>query len=374
MPLTELDRVRLRQALQLAEGAVGLSDPNPRVGCVIGLADGTVLGRGHTQRAGEAHAEVMALRDAQAAGGDTRGATAWVTLEPCSHQGRTPPCCEALVTAGIARVVSAVEDPNPRVAGSGLARLRAAGIETVAADAELATAGRDLNVGFFSRMTRGRPWVRMKAAASLDGVTALHNGISQWITGDAARADGHAWRRRAGAVLSGIGTVLADDPRLDVRAVATVLQPRRIVVDSQLRTPSDARLLRPPGAATLVAGRPAPADQTRLESAGAQVLLLPGPDGRVDLASLMALLGQEGINELHVEAGPTLNGSLLQLGLVDEVLLYLAPTLLGIGGRSITALGPLASLDDRVNLHLTETVVIGTDLRIRAQVLHRAPS
>ena len=220
MPSPDINAA-LHQALALAEQAIGLSDPNPRVGCVILAADGRLLGAGHTQPAGEAHAEVMALRDATGRGHDVRGATAIVTLEPCSHHGRTPPCCDALIAAGIARVVVAVEDPNPLVAGQGLARLRAAGIVVELADLAIAEAARELNIGFFSRMQRGRPFVRLKSAVSLDGRTALPDGRSQWITGEAARADGHAWRARASAILTGIGTVKEDDPRMTVRAVDT---------------------------------------------------------------------------------------------------------------------------------------------------------
>ncbi|HMR68821.1 MAG TPA: bifunctional diaminohydroxyphosphoribosylaminopyrimidine deaminase/5-amino-6-(5-phosphoribosylamino)uracil reductase RibD, partial [Rubrivivax sp.] len=233
----------MASALALAERSIGLSDPNPRVGCLI-VGDGW-RAEGFTQEAGGAHAEVMALRAARAAGHDPRGSTVYVTLEPCAHHGRTPPCCDALVDAGVARVVAAVGDPNPLVAGQGLARLRTAGIAVDMAAAPLAVQARAINIGFFSRMQRGRPWVRMKVAASLDGRTALPNGTSQWITGQAARADGHAWRKRSGAVLTGIGTVLADDPRLDVRMVEALHQPLRVVVDSRLRTPPTARLLSP---------------------------------------------------------------------------------------------------------------------------------
>ncbi|HZE92036.1 MAG TPA: bifunctional diaminohydroxyphosphoribosylaminopyrimidine deaminase/5-amino-6-(5-phosphoribosylamino)uracil reductase RibD, partial [Rhizobacter sp.] len=209
------DDAAMREALALAAHAIGLSEPNPRVGCVICGADGRVLGRGHTQEAGGPHAEVMALRDAAAQGENVRGATLYVTLEPCSHQGRTPPCCDALLAAGVARVVAAVQDPNPLVSGQGAARLRAAGVRVDVG--LLAEAASELNIGFFSRMLRGLPWVRLKSAVSLDGRSALDNGVSQWITGATARSDGHAWRKRAGAVLTGVGTVLEDDPRLDVR-------------------------------------------------------------------------------------------------------------------------------------------------------------
>jgi diaminohydroxyphosphoribosylaminopyrimidine deaminase / 5-amino-6-(5-phosphoribosylamino)uracil reductase len=330
----------LRQALSLAEQAIGLTDPNPRVGCIILAPDGSELGAGHTQPAGQAHAEVMALRDAAARGNDVRGATAVVTLEPCSHHGRTPPCCDALIAAGIARVVAAVEDPNPQVAGQGLARLKAAGLQVELADAAIAEAASELNIGFFSRMRRGRPFVRLKSAISLDGRTALTDGRSQWITGEAARTDGHAWRKRAGAVLTGIGTVLADDPRLDVRLVATARQPLRIVLDSQGRMPPDARILQPPGETRVIGG------------------------GRTDLAALMTALGAQGINELHVEAGPILSGAFLDAGLVDELLIYQAPLLIG-EGRPLAALAPLAGLSDARRWRLIEATPIGQDLRLR---------
>jgi diaminohydroxyphosphoribosylaminopyrimidine deaminase/5-amino-6-(5-phosphoribosylamino)uracil reductase len=330
----------LRRALQLAEQAVGLTDPNPRVGCVLLAADGRRLGEGHTQAAGQAHAEVMALRDAAAQGHDVRGATAVVTLEPCSHHGRTPPCCDALIQAGVARVVVAIEDPNPQVAGQGIARLRAAGIEVQPGDAASAEASRELNIGFFSRMQRGRPFVRLKSAISLDGRTALPDGRSQWITGEAARTDGHAWRKRAGAMLTGIGTVLADDPRLDVRLVPTAKQPLRLVLDPQGRLPPGARVLQPPGDARAI-----------------------GP-GRAHLPTLLAELGQQGINELHVEAGPTLSGAFLDAGLVDELLVYQAPMLIG-EGRPLAALSPLAQLGDVRRWRLVEATPVGPDLRLR---------
>jgi len=371
-----LDHSRLTQALALAESAFGLSDPNPRVGCVIGRPDGSVLGSGFTQQAGGAHAEVMALRDARAADHDLRGATAWVTLEPCAHHGRTPPCCDALIEAGLSRVVVAVGDPFPLVAGAGLTRMRAAGISVdMAADigcADLATAARDINIGFFSRVVRGLPWVRMKIAASLDGRTALPDGTSQWITGEAARADGHAWRRRASAVLTGIGTVLEDDPRLDVRAVPTVLQPLCVVVDSRLQTPPTARLLRPPSRTVLLFAAEDDADRhAALQAAGAEVLLQPGAGGKVDLHAMLRELAARGVNELHVEAGHKLNASLLREGLVDELLVYLAPKLLGLG-REMAAFGPLQSLDQALAFEFIETMTVGSDLRLRARPPGRA--
>ena len=368
-----LDTQRLQQALALAETSFGLTEPNPRVGCVIGLNDGRVLATGATQQAGGAHAEVMALRAAQAAGHAVRGATAWVTLEPCAHHGRTPPCCDALIEAGIARVVVAVGDPFPAVNGQGMARLRAAGVEVVMADAALAAAAREINIGFFSRVQRGRPWVRMKIAASLDGRTALTNGASQWITGAAARADGHAWRRRASAVLTGIGTVLADDPRLDVRAVPTVLQPLRVVVDAQLTMPPTARLLDPPGRGVLVCCAQAPADRAAaLRARGAELLELPAgisnasDPSRVDLAALMQALAARGVNELHVEAGRGLNAALLQAGLVDELLVYLAPKLLG-PGLDMAAIGPLQELASALDFRYVDVQLVGDDLRARAR-------
>ena len=362
-----LDRTRLLEALALAEGSFGLTEPNPRVGCLLGLEDGTVLGRGATQQAGGPHAEVMALRDAAAAGHPVAGATAWVTLEPCAHQGRTPPCCDALIAAGITRVVVAVGDPFPQVAGAGLARMRVAGIEVQMADADIAQAARDINIGFFSRLERQRPWVRMKIAASLDGRTALPNGVSQWITGEAARVDGHAWRRRASAVLTGIGTVLEDDPRLDVRHVPTPAQPLRVVVDSRLETPPTARLLQPPGRGVRIYA--AQDDERRrgaLLAQGAEITLLPDGQGKVDLGAMLTHLAQCGVNELHVEAGHKLNASLLRTGLVDELLVYLAPTLLGLG-REMAAFGPLQALSEGLPFAYTNIQRVGEDLRILAR-------
>lgn len=362
--MSPLDRTRLFEALALAEGSIGLTDPNPRVGCVIGHEDGRVLGRGATQRAGEAHAEVMALRDAAAAGHELRGATAWVTLEPCAHHGRTPPCCDALVAAGIARVVVALGDPFPQVAGAGIARLRAAGVQVEMADADIAEAARELNIGFFSRVERGRPWVRMKIAASLDGRTALANGASQWITGPEARADGHAWRRRAGCLLTGIGTVLDDDPRLDVRLVPTALQPMRAVLDSGLRTPPDARLLAPPGRCLIFHAADATAAAQALHDAGAQLRRHADAQGRVALPAVLADLAGLGVNELHVEAGARLNGALLAAGLVDELLVYTAPLLLG-EGRGMAALGPWQAIAQGSRWRFVDTATVGADLRLR---------
>lgn len=372
MPLTALDHIRLAEALQLAESAIGLSEPNPRVGCILGREDGQVLGRGHTQHAGGPHAEVVALQDARDAGAPVGGATAWVTLEPCAHHGRTPPCCDALVAAGIARAVIAVGDPFPQVDGAGVARLRAAGVEVEFAPAAFARAARELNIGFFSRVLRQRPWVRMKAAISLDGRSALADGSSRWITGPAARADGHAWRRRAGAVLTGVGTVLGDDPRLDVREVSTARQPALAVVDSGLRTPPGARLFEPPGrpvwlyAATDPVAAADPSAEARAEALrarAAEIRVLPGPGGRVDLPALLRDLAAHGVNELHVEAGAVLNGALLSAGLVDELLVYVAPRLLG-PGLPLAGLPALTRLQDAPQWHFTGVQPLGDDLRL----------
>jgi diaminohydroxyphosphoribosylaminopyrimidine deaminase/5-amino-6-(5-phosphoribosylamino)uracil reductase len=311
----------------------------------------------------------MALR---AAGAAARGSTAYVTLEPCSHHGRTPPCCDALIDAGIAKVVIAIEDPNPLVAGQGIAKLRAAGIEVEVVGGDWGAASRELNIGFFSRMKRGRPWVRMKVAASLDGRTALPAGTSQWITGAAARADGHAWRKRAGAVLTGIGTVREDDPRLDVRWVETQVQPLRVVVDSRLEISPAARVLQPPGRALVYTTSTDAARMAALASETVEVApLLADASGKNDLAAMLTDLARREINELHVEAGEKLNGSLLRAGLVDELLLYVAPRLLG-EGRGIAALGPLASLADSLDFEFVDVERVGADLRLRLRPPGRA--
>lgn len=352
----------MREALALASRSVGLSDPNPRVGCVIVDATGAVVGRGHTQEAGGAHAEVMALRDAAARGASVVGATVFVTLEPCSHHGRTPPCADALVEARVGRVVIAMRDPNPLVAGQGAARLAAARIDVVAGPC--ADEARELNIGFVSRMERGRPWLRMKVAVSVDGRSALDNGTSQWITGEAARTDGHSWRKRAGAVLTGVGTVLEDDPRLDVRLVPTAQQPLRVIVDSHLQTPPTARIVEPPGTVLLYAATGDAERRRRLEAHGVEIALLPSPAGKVDLKAMLDDLGRRGINELHAEAGEKLNGSLLREGLVDELLVYVAPRLLG-SGRGLAALGPFERLEQGPAFLFFDVETIGDDLRLR---------
>ena len=358
------DTEGMQLALEWAAKGMFITTPNPRIGCVI-ARDGLVIGAGHTQPAGQAHAEIMALRDAEARGNDVRGATAYVTLEPCNHHGRTPPCSDALVRAGLGRVVAAMVDPNPLVAGQGLAKLEAAGMAVSAG--LLAEQAHELNIGFFSRMRRGRPWVRLKAAASLDGMTALHNGSSQWITGAAARADGHAWRARACAILTGIGTVKADNPQLNVRAVDTPRQPRRIIVDSKLEIDPEARVLEG-GGSWIVAAVAHPAKEALLRAAGHEVILLPNAAGKVDLAALMRELGKRAINEVHVEAGSKLNGSLLREGCVDELLVYLAPSLIG-DAQGMFALPALQELGQRVRLRFHEVTHTGEDLRILARFI-----
>ncbi len=349
-------------ALEWAAKGMFITAPNPRVGCVI-VRDGDVIGAGHTQPAGQAHAEIQALRDAAARGNDVRGATAYVTLEPCSHYGRTPPCSNALIDAGLGRVVAAMGDPNPLVAGRGMAQLEAAGVAT--ASGLMAAAAYELNIGFFSRMRRGRPWVRLKTAASLDGMTALDNGESQWITGPDARQDGHAWRARACVILTGIGTVKADDPQLTVRGVDTPRQPRRVIVDSRLDIGLDARILQGAPCWIVAAQRDAQ-KEAALRAAGHEVILLANGAGKVDLAALMLELGRREINEVHVEAGAKLNASLVREGCVDELLVYLAPSLIG-AGQGMFALPPLAHLADKLALDFHDIARVGADLRILAR-------
>ncbi len=383
--------------LALAERAIGVSDPNPRVGCVIlgaGSAGGAAgasgafepkgsapIGQGHTQQRGGPHAEVMALADARALGHSLRGAEVFVSLEPCAHVGRTPPCTQALIAAGVGRVWVALLDPNPLVSGQGVAQLRAAGItvEVLPVDSPVALAARALNIGFLSRMVRGLPWVRLKVAVSLDGKAALPDGSSQWITGPAARADGHAWRARAGMVLTGVGTVLADDPLLTVREHAVGNQPALAVVDSLLRTPPSARLFTAERPVTLLHADPAglPPEEAAalsvraaaLKAKGAQ-LVSAGARAGVDLAHMLRWMATQEVNELHVEAGPRLNGALLAAGLVDELLVYMAPRLLGTG-RDLAAFGPLANLAEAPALRWVDTLPVGEDLRLRAVLAQR---
>lgn len=362
MSIDARDARFMARALQLANKGLHTTDPNPRVGCVV-VKDGEIVGEGWHERAGEAHAEVLALA---AAGARARGATVYVTLEPCCHHGRTPPCTRALIDAGIARVVAAMQDPNPRVAGQGVQQLTDVGI---AIDIGLMeAAARALNPGFIQRMQTGRPYVRVKLAASLDGRTALASGESKWITGAAARHDVQCWRARSSSILTGIGTVLADDPSLTVRDVDVQgRQPLRVVADSRLRLPVTAKLLAAPGA-TLVATVSADAHRAAaLTDAGAELVLLRGADGRVDLAALLAHLAQREVNELLVEAGASLSGALLDAGLIDELIVYIAPHVLGAGARGMFDTSLLTRMAERTSLTITDVRAFGPDWRIVAK-------
>lgn len=356
------DREFMARALVLAERGLYTTTPNPRVGCVI-VKDGEVAGEGWHEAAGLPHAEVNALREA---GQRARGATMYVTLEPCSHQGRTPPCADAVVEAGVGRVVAAMQDPNPAVAGNGFSRLRAAGID-VASGLMEEEAG-ELNIGFVSRLTRGRPWVRMKVAATLDGRTALSNGRSQWITGEAARRDGHHFRARACAVMTGIGTVKEDDPLLTVRLVDTPRQPLRVLIDSRMEVSPDARIVQG-GNLLVVAAREDPAKADALRARGAQVVTIPNLQGKTDLPAVLAELAKRDVGELHVEAGTRLNGSLLREGCVDELLVYLAPSLIGDSGRGMFSLPEITELSQKTPLSIRAVSRVGEDIRVIARIL-----
>ncbi|WP_397473543.1 bifunctional diaminohydroxyphosphoribosylaminopyrimidine deaminase/5-amino-6-(5-phosphoribosylamino)uracil reductase RibD [Pusillimonas sp.] len=363
---SETDVHWMRQAIALSRQSLYLTTPNPRVACLI-VRDGQLIASGVTQKAGGPHAEIMALRQAAEQGVSTNGATLYVTLEPCSHHGRTPPCVDALIEARPERVVVAMADPNPLVAGQGIARLRAAGIAVsgpTCADEAL-----EINPGFVARMTRGTPWVWLKTAASLDGRTALGNGVSQWITGPAARVDGHHWRARSCVVLTGAGTVLADDPLLNVREVSTSRQPIRAVIDTGLQVPEKARLFDgSPGWVFTASDDPIKAQ--RLADRNVQVVRMPLDNDRVHLPSVMRWLGEHDINEVHVEAGSVLSGALLQAGCVDQLLVYVAPMLLGTG-RPIAELPVLQTLEEALRFDFYDVAAVGTDVRLlarRAQV------
>ena len=359
------DHSFMARALRLARRGLNTATPNPRVGCVI-VRDGHVVGEGWHEKAGLPHAEAGALAAIVGAGDTPIGATAYVTLEPCSHFGRTPPCADALIAAGVARAVVAMRDPNPLVAGQGLARLAAAGIEV--ASGLMEADATELNIGFVSRMTRGRPWLRLKVAASLDGKTALNNGVSQWITGPAARRDAHAWRARSCAVLTGIGTVRDDNPRLTVREVPTTRQPLRVVIDSRLETSPEAAILEG-GNVLIAAARDDAARAAALRARGAEIVVLPNADGKVELADLLRELGRRGINEVLAEAGTRLNGSLLREGCVDELLIYQAPLLMGDLARGMFGLAELTDLGGATRLSIIERRSLGADLRIRARLV-----
>jgi diaminohydroxyphosphoribosylaminopyrimidine deaminase/5-amino-6-(5-phosphoribosylamino)uracil reductase len=364
------DRIHMARALRLAVLGLYTAEPNPRVGCVL-VRDGEVVGEGWHQRTGGPHAERLALA---MAGERARGATAFVSLEPCCHHGRTPPCTDGLIEAGVTRVVAAMRDPNPLVAGEGLARLRAQGIEVVVGLME--EEARQLNPGFIKRMEQGLPYVRCKLAASLDGRTAMASGESQWITSEAARRDVQYLRARSSAILTGVGTLLADDPALNVRLVAAELpgvephsqvhQPLRVVVDSQLRTPPTARLLTLPGTTLLACLAAEPGRAAPLEAAGARILVTPPGPGGVDLAFLLRYLARQEMNEVLIEAGATLAGAALQAGLVDELVLYLAPHLMGDAGRGLCHLPGLELMRDRLPLAIQDVRRVGPDLKITA--------
>ena len=363
MTFSVLDATHMAQALRLAEQGLYTTQPNPRVGCVIAHGE-RVVGQGWHQRAGGPHAEVYALREA---GADARGATAYVTLEPCAHHGRTPPCADALIAAGLGRVVIAAEDPFPQVAGQGIARLRAAGIAVESG--LMREAAREINIGFFSRIERHRPWVRVKLAMSLDGRTALANGESKWITGEAARADVQHWRARSSAILTGIGTVLADNPQLTVRLPVGVsgepghaYTPMRVILDRHLRTPAGSHVLDGQTPTLMLHAASATPDE---RFARVECIAIAEQHGALDLHAVLALLAGRGCSELHVEAGPTLCGALFAAGLADELLIYMAPLLLGDTARPLLALPPLADMAARWKLNVLDSRAIGQDLRLR---------
>lgn len=361
MQMTSQDIEWMTRALRLAARGLYTTTPNPRVGCVI-VKNGQLVGEGAHLKAGEPHAEVHALR---AAGEQARGATAYVTLEPCSHFGRTPPCADALVNAGVSRVVVAMQDPNPLVAGNGIARLQAQGIAVTVGVCE--AQARALNPGFIQRMTQQRPYVRLKVAASLDGRTALANGDSQWITSAAARKDVHHWRAQSCAIITGIASILKDDSSLTVREVKTVRQPLRVIVDSQLRIPVDAKVLQDGNALVAYAQGDA-AKLEMLQVMGVRTLQAPNAQGQVDLAALMQALTALPCNEVLIEAGATLNGAFLQSGYVDELLLYYAPKLMGHTARGMFALPELTQMSAVRDLNMLDVRQFGQDLRIQAKL------
>ena len=358
------DYVFMSHALRLAEHGLYSTTPNPRVGCVI-VRDERIVGSGWHEKAGQPHAEINALADARVA---AHGATVYVTLEPCSHHGRTPPCVDALIAAGIMRVVIAMEDPNPLVSGRGRALLQQAGISVQTG--LLQTEALALNAGFVSRMTRKKPWVRLKTAASLDGKTALNNGTSQWITGEAARQDGHRWRACSCAIMTGIGTIKSDDPQLSVRHIKTDRQPKRVVVDGRLEIPLDARVLQD-GEETFIFTAQAGDSEKKaaLSQMNTRVMALPNAEGRVDLRQMMAVLAESGINEVLVEAGSGLNGALVEAGVVDELIIYFAPHLIGNDAQGMIALPELTNLEQKRKLKIQDVRMIGQDVRIIAGFL-----
>lgn len=379
MSFSAADARHMARALQLARRGLYTTDPNPRVGCVV-VNGGAVVGEGWHVRAGEPHAEVIALREA---GSRACGADLYVTLEPCCHHGRTPPCTESVIGAGVRRVIAAMNDPNPLVAGKGAAALQAAGIET--SIGLMQASAESLNPGFISRMRRGRPWVRIKSAASFDGRTALSNGASRWITGEPARKDVQRWRARSSAILTGIGTVLADDPSLNVRLVGiddvhgrtsvaedrmseATRAPLRVVVDSRLRMPATARMLRLPGRTLIATAATDSANESALLDAKVELIRLPDGEGRVDLAALLRHLAADGVNEVLVEAGAGLCGALLRAQLVDEIIAYVAPHVMGDQARGLFQMPALAAMADRIALDINDVRAVGGDWRVQATV------
>ena len=356
------DHAYMSQALQLAEKGLYSTSPNPRVGCVI-VRDGKIVGSGWHVKTGQPHAEINALN---IAGGAAQGATVYLTLEPCSHYGRTHPCAEALIGAKVAKVIIAMQDPNPLVAGKGTSLLKQSGINVLVG--LMGEWAKDLNVGFVSRMTNNRPWVRMKIAASLDGKTALNNGVSQWITGEAARHDGHRLRARSCAVLTGIGTVLEDDPQLSVRFIETPRQPLRIIIDSRLKIPTTARVLR--GEGELIFTTTDNKERiSALKEVGARPIILPNEKGKIDLAGLMQILADFEINELLVEAGNRLSSAFIREGLVDELIIYFAPHLIGNRAMGMLQLPELTALSEKYNLKIKDLRMVGEDIRIMSRFL-----
>ncbi len=355
----------MARALTLARRGLYHTDPNPRVGCVL-AKDGIVVGEGWHQRAGEAHAEVIALN---AAGEQARGATAYVTLEPCCHYGRTPPCTAALLEAGIVRLIAAMSDPNPQVAGKGLAILHDAGVKVECGVLE--AEARALNPGFIQRMTQGRPFVRVKLAMSLDGRTALASGESQWLTGEAARQDVQRLRARASAILTGVGTVLADDPGLNVRLPEVTRQPLRVILDTELRTPPTVQTLRLPGQVLIFTAVADPTAHELLRAAGAEIIILPRTEQGLDLPAVITELARRECNEVHVECGSTLAGALLQAGLVDELVIYMAPLLLGDKARGLFQLPELTRMSERTELEILDMRAVGRDWRVRLKPMKR---
>jgi diaminohydroxyphosphoribosylaminopyrimidine deaminase / 5-amino-6-(5-phosphoribosylamino)uracil reductase len=364
LPAQPQDAAFMQHALRLAQAARYRTSPNPRIGCVL-VKDGVVIGEGATQAAGSDHAEVDAIKNAADRGNDTTGATAYVTLEPCNHTGRTGPCSQALLAAGVVRVVAAMQDPNPLTAGNGFKTLQAAGVAVTVGEGAAQAA--ELNIGFFKRQATGLPWVRLKVATSLDGFVALPNGQSQWLTGDAALADTHHWRASACAVVTGIGTVLADNPQMTVRHVKTDRQPLRVVLDTHLRTPEDAALFAEKSPVMIFHSHGTLAEQAALQTAGAELVKVDAFGDSVNIHSVLKALGERGLNELHFEAGSALNGALLAAGVVDEVLLYQAPLLLGAGLPWARVNESYEHLSEISRLRLHSAVQLGGDARL---VLH----